>query len=73
MFDFMKDAGLGAYALDIFAEDFAERLWDSCEGIIADPNRAREDMRRATAAMRQRTRAFNMLVQRLVSGKTRNA
>jgi len=73
MFDFMEDAGLGAYALDIFAEDFAERLSDSCEGIIADPNRAREDMRRATVAMRQRTRDFNMLVQRLVSERMRRA
>jgi polysaccharide pyruvyl transferase WcaK-like protein len=73
MFDFMKDAGLDAYALDIFAEDFAERLWAACEGVIADPDHAREDMRRATTAMRRRTREFNLLVQRLVCGKVRRA
>ncbi len=34
MFEFMADAGLDEYAIDIFGDDFGERLW---RGVRADP------------------------------------
>ncbi len=73
MTEFMADAGLCSYSLDVFSADFEEELWRRCEWILANSAKAREEMRSAAEEMRQRTRIFNQRIEQLVARKVRHA
>ena len=67
MFAFMEDAGLADYAIDIFDEGFEQRLQEGLDRLLGDPHGARGAIASSVAAMRERTRSFNRIVEALVT------
>jgi polysaccharide pyruvyl transferase WcaK-like protein len=73
MIDFMRDAGLSDYALDIFASDLGPALRRACQQILADATGARQAARDAAIRMRARTQEFNVRLERLLSQQVQHA
>jgi hypothetical protein len=69
---FMRDAGLEDHALDIFDTDFAQRLRKRVGTLLGDGAGARRAVTSAVERLRERTRAFDHRVERLVTTGVRS-
>ncbi|MBI1778331.1 MAG: polysaccharide pyruvyl transferase family protein [Proteobacteria bacterium] len=68
MSNFLRKVGLSELGVDVFAEDFADRLWTAVERTLAKPEVVRGRLQATAAALRADMRAFIARVAALLAG-----
>ena len=63
---FLDDMGLADMGLDIFDLNFAEKFYAAAHRALSDAVAARQRLRGAADAARERTRVFNREIRRLL-------
>jgi polysaccharide pyruvyl transferase WcaK-like protein len=69
MAKFMRDAGLERRCVDVFSPSFVDDLVGAMRDALARPEVRRDELREVRDGLRERTRAFNALVDGFVEAR----